>query len=971
MSVGMKLVLIPAGEFMMGSSDEQIATAKTIIEQAEKAYHKTYDLDKLRLTSETPQHRIVLTRPYLMGAAEVTVAQFRTFVEATKYVTEAEQFGGGSSKAKIQTNVAMKNLDWRTPKYAVTEEMPVTQVSWNDAVAFCNWLSNSATLKSCYKKDTEGNWTLVATGDGYRLPTEAEWESACRAGTTTQFSFGDEGGQLRVFPMTEENQKAYNYTPNAVGTTSPPNAFGLLDMHGNVSEWCHDGFAIDYYHKMTAPDPFGPKANDHVLRGGSFASTPVHLRSAFRYAIPPISRYPNYGFRVVRVALESPANDYFRGLQKPSGDGKPDGSSDKPVARPLPMRKGGLAGWQAARREELIKLYGGDAASEAAVTAGLTWLARQQMNNGGWSLKGPYSSGSEGENQKIATALAVLAFMGHGNTHWYGPYQSQVIRGIDFIRTSQDFDGNFYPGSESSFTDLQYRTQSLGTIALAELYRMTKDPSLLPRLERAILFCTAAQTETGGWGIQAGAEANTHETGWMMLALETAKLAGLNVQPATLTKVREYLDKCTKDGILYSEQAGSDKYLMIPPALSCRQYLAWQKTDTRLVQGAGRLLRTLPDWSTGRYDLFWYQATQFMHDMDGDYGSKWGRMVRDMLVKNQTLDGKENGSWAPSAKGLEASRLYVTCLALGSLEASYRHLPFYSQQKETDGSVTPPPTGKWWLVAPFDAIQSAVSCQAWAKYLNIETETTNSIGMRLTLVPPGKFEMGPLDTKEPGQHPVGIVEPLYLSTREVTKGQFAAFVAATNYQTDAEKDGKGGSGYNVETKALDRVPDFNWRNTGWDQTDDHPVVNVSWHDVMAFCEWLSQKEGKTYRLPTEAQWEYACLAGAISEYATGDEAASLAGHANVQDASFKTKFPKGDFGSTPGFRFDDGWPFTAPVGKFHANALGLYDMNGNVWEWCATGTEMTITRSLPSKIHTARPTVRAARCAAVVGGTRS
>jgi formylglycine-generating enzyme required for sulfatase activity len=126
----------------------------------------------------------------------------------------------------------------------------------------------------------------------------------------------------------------------------------------------------------------------------------------------------------------------------------------------------------------------------------------------------------------------------------------------------------------------------------------------------------------------------------------------------------------------------------------------------------------------------------------------------------------------------------------------------------------------------------------------------------------------------------------------------------------------------------------NWRNPRFTQTDAHPVVCVTWHDAVEFCKWLSKKEGRTYRLPTEAEWEYACRAGAATRYACGNYVTDLNGHANVADLSLAAEFPKVDLTGWT-VPWNDGHPFTAPVGSFKANAFGLYDMHGNAWEWCA------------------------------------
>ena len=130
---------------------------------------------------------------------------------------------------------------------------------------------------------------------------------------------------------------------------------------------------------------------------------------------------------------------------------------------------------------------------------------------------------------------------------------------------------------------------------------------------------------------------------------------------------------------------------------------------------------------------------------------------------------------------------------------------------------------------------------------------------------------------------------------------------------------------------IDYSERYSWRNVGFEQTDEHPVVCVSWNDAVAFCEWLSKKERKTYRLPTEAEWEYACRAGTKTRYCSGDDPETLATVANVADAALKAKFP----GQKYTIKASDDYVFTAPVGSFKPNAFGLYDMHGNADEWCA------------------------------------
>jgi formylglycine-generating enzyme len=243
---------------------------------------------------------------------------------------------------------------------------------------------------------------------------------------------------------------------------------------------------------------------------------------------------------------------------------------------------------------------------------------------------------------------------------------------------------------------------------------------------------------------------------------------------------------------------------------------------------------------------------------------------------------------------------------------------------------------------------------------NITVELGGGVKLKMTFVPAGEFMMGSSEsaeatadffnktygphahpsglltkdsfTDEHPQHRVRITQPFYLGTYHVTRGQFRQFVAETRYKTSAEtEEPRGGSGYNLDTMKYEFTVKYSWLNVGFEQSDEHPVVNVSWNDAVAFCEWLSKKESKTYRLPTEAEWEYACRAGTTTRYYSGDDPETLAQVGNVADAALRAKIPVG----RGKIKANDGYVFTAPVGRFKPNAFGLYDMHGNAWQWCA------------------------------------
>jgi formylglycine-generating enzyme required for sulfatase activity len=256
------------------------------------------------------------------------------------------------------------------------------------------------------------------------------------------------------------------------------------------------------------------------------------------------------------------------------------------------------------------------------------------------------------------------------------------------------------------------------------------------------------------------------------------------------------------------------------------------------------------------------------------------------------------------------------------------------------------PDGRWAASADTDAtihLWDAAHVDQAQIAGDVQEPLTDSVGIKLMPIPPGEFDMGTPDefelwggyqrdiSDERPQHHVRLTRAYYLSAHEVTVGQFRQFVDSTAYRTTAEKSGQGGMHLFVSASRYEARPELNWRNPGFPQDDTHPVVQVSWDDAMAFCKWLSEKEGAIYRLPSEAEWEYACRAG-IPAYWSFGSTNWFCGHtANVADASLKAAYGRYNVAGV----WNDGFVYSAPVGSLLPNGFGLYDMHGNVYEWCS------------------------------------
>ena len=303
---------------------------------------------------------------------------------------------------------------------------------------------------------------------------------------------------------------------------------------------------------------------------------------------------------------------------------------------------------------------------------------------------------------------------------------------------------------------------------------------------------------------------------------------------------------------------------------------------------------------------------------------------------------------AKSANTLESYRNYLRNFAQGEfreladarireLEAKGRDFADWQQAKTAN------------TVESYDAYLKNWSAGAYRELA--ESARQRLVGDKsddMVLVKGGTFQMGSSEggSDEQPVHTVTIGN-FYLGKYEVTVREFKEFIDASGYRTDAEKD--GGS-YFWNGKEWEKRSGINWKYDAEgilrpSSDYNHPVIHVSWNDATEYCKWLSQKTGKQYRLPTEAEWEYAAGNGnKHTKYSWGNGNPSGKQGGNVADETGKSKFS--DWTIFNGY--SDGYVYTAPVGSFNGNELGLYDMTGNVWEWCQDWYESDYYKSSPS-----------------------
>ena len=761
-SFGMKFAKIPAGEFSMGSTPEEV---QEILEQ-----NRGDRIVRELAPAEAPRRQVRLTQDFLIGVHEVTQEQYQ-------------------------------NAMGKNPAKHKGANRPVERVSWHEAVAFCDWLNKNDKSKPA--------------GLEYRLPTEAEWEHACRAETTTSFYFGDDASAL--------NDHAW-HKANSGGTTHDvggklPNAHGLYDMYGNVWEWCFDWYGK--YPSEGATDPAGPASGkERIQRGGAWSYPgPAHCRSAARnWNQPGRTDHDAIGFRVVLAPVRREAIEHF-----------------------------------------VIDVSGGPEAEYYPVTRLKAGPPADLLTD---------ASGPDGKNRyktthlvlrRIPAGVFTMGQNGVKSDHGLAATPHQVTLTQDFLMGVLEV------------TQAQYEKV------------MGINPSKFKGdIQRPVEQANWNDARGGQW--PGGKPADASFLG---------RLARKTALPFDLPTEAQWEYAC-RAGTNTTHFFGND-------AKTADDYGWWYRGPRRDATHEAGLKKPNP-W--GLYDIVG-NVKEWCLDWFGAYPAE---AVTDPVGPQEGMEGRHKG---------------VARIARGGCWGDPSVLGFRSADR------SPYP-----LEMRNDGNGLRVVISPAPKAPDFE----NAIGMELMKIPAGEFRMGSTDEEintllaehkdhrwvkdyvpaEAPQHKVRISSDFLIGKFEVTVGQFRKFVSATQYKTEAEK--RGGALVYVDGKWQDKR-DASWKKPYLPQTDDHPVVCVSWNDARAFCDWLNKtdltKPGAwEYRLPTEAEWEYAARGPKSLRYPWGND---------------------WDDWRLNRAKDTDGHDKTAPVGSFTFRGdspFGLCDMAGNVWEWC-------------------------------------
>ncbi|MEZ6150698.1 MAG: prenyltransferase/squalene oxidase repeat-containing protein [Pirellulaceae bacterium] len=349
-----------------------------------------------------------------------------------------------------------------------------------------------------------------------------------------------------------------------------------------------------------------------------------------------------------------------------------------------------------ASKSEMLERYGGTSESEKAVAMALKWIAEHQALNGGWTFAHSEichgqcdGAGELSFATNAATAMAILPFLGAGQTHMEGQYKETVHKGLAFlinrmkVTTGQLPEGSWHEPGGTMYS------HALASIAVCEAYAMTRDPDLLQPAQLSLNYLIASQDpHGGGWRYAPRQPGDTSVVGWCVMALKSGRMGNLIVPDETFAGAKRFLDTVsTNKGAYYGYDKPAAKIngrrATTAVGLLCRMYMGWPKEHPGIHEGVKYLAKVGPNPD----DLYYsYYGTQVMRQYDGPDWEKWNAQLRDDLIDSQVAQGHAAGSWLPTdAHSEKGGRLYSTSLATMILEVYYRHMPLYSQKSAENG----------------------------------------------------------------------------------------------------------------------------------------------------------------------------------------------------------------------------------------------------------------------------------------------
>ncbi|MFA6564686.1 MAG: SUMF1/EgtB/PvdO family nonheme iron enzyme [Verrucomicrobiia bacterium] len=877
-SVGGEMVYIPPGEFMMGSTKEEQAWA--VANGANE--------DSVGREGEAPR-KTSIKQGFWLGRTEVTIGQWKQFVAATGHVTDAEKRGLAHAILEDGRFGETKGANWRNPGLKPEDNHPVTCVSWNDAVEFCKWLT-----------EQERKTGRLPAGRVIRLPSEAEWEYACRAGTQTKFWWGDtvEDGNNRLnWIGTTDGFKCFS--PVDHYEARGRNAFGLADMLGNVYEWCLDEYDATQAHE----EPFRGNPKERVARGGCFCYSPGANRCACRNAAGSFATTAHYGFRMC-CGVDVAGATTTTLLPSPAAAPKEGG-----ILAPAETRVAALTANPKVGEVCALDLGGGATMELMGIPPG-EFMMGSMPEEQAWALANGVKDGAEKREGEVPRKTAIK------EGFWLGRTEVTVSQWKDFVAATGYKTDAEKKGEANYAYDRQKKTRE-GNVKGASWRTLGFDqqdnhPVCCVSWNDAMAFCEwLTERERKAGRLPAGQVVRLPtEAEW-----EYACRAG--------TQAKFWWGEAKEDGkdrLNWSAPANGYEFTSPVDAFGSRGRNGFALAD---------MLGNVFEWCLDDDDS--KQAHEECYK-----GNPGARVLR--------------GGTFPAAPG------YCRCAYRHSANPANSHC--YNGFRvavgvdllgTTTATATTPPSAmpkEGGILAPAETRVAALTAKPKVGEV-CALDLGGGVTMELMGIPPGEFMLGSTkeeqawavanrmkdeDVKREGEAPrkATIKQGFWMGRTEVTVGQWKRFVGAAGYQTDGEKKGEAAVSDSLK-KAWAKKQGASWREPGFGfpSKDNHPVCCVSWNDAVAFCEWLNQREQKTgplpaghrIRLPTEAEWEYACRAGTQAKFWWGDTREEGDGRLNWSGMV-------------------DGFELISPVDHYVSrgrNRFGLADMLGNVREWCLDG----------------------------------